>query len=179
MFTGTTSKFIDELVQSPVDQLIPISTRLVNNVENTLRRIVQDAINKSLSSFPTLKQAVEAKVVSKIFDTKREQTIQFIQQFLEMQKKSIDDVFAPVPFPDELNSWETTLAYNSRTRDSVPHPCNMSRTTSHLKHLAKKLYPKELMEEIEGQNSRGSYKVSSVVSEHTAWKLGWESKLAL
>ena len=158
---------IDELVQSPVDQLIPISTHLVNNVEKTLRRIVQDAINKSLSSFPTLKQAVEAKVVSKIFDTKREQTIQFIQQFLEMQKKSIDDVFAPVPFPDELNSWETTLAYNSRTRDSFRHPCNTSRTTCHLKDLAKKLYPKELMEEIEGQNSRGSYKVSSAVSEHT------------
>ena len=171
MFTGTTSKTIDELIQSPVDQLIPISTRLVNNVEKTLRTIVQDAINKSLSSFPTLKQAVEAKVVSKIFDTKREQTIQFIQQFLEMQKKSIDDVFAPVPFPDELNSWETTLAYNSRTRDSVPHPCNMSRTTSHLKHLAKKLYPTELMEEIEGRNSRGSYKVSSVVSEHTCMEI--------
>ena len=84
MFTETTSKTIDELVQSPVDQLIPISTRLVNNVEKTLGTIVQDAINKSLSSFPTLKQVVEAKVVSKIFDTKREQTIQFIQQFLEM-----------------------------------------------------------------------------------------------
>ena len=171
MFTGTTSKFIDELVQSPVDQLIPISTHLVNNVEKTLRTIVQDAINKSLSSFPTLKQAVEAKVVSKIFDTKREQTIQFIQQFLEMQKKSIDDVFAPVPFPDELNSWETTLAYNSRTRDSFCHPCNTSPTTCHLKDLAKKLYPKELMEEIEGQNSRGSYKVSSVVSEHTCMEI--------
>ena len=165
------SKTFDELIQSPVDQLIPISTSLVNNVENSLRRIVQDAINKSLSSFPTLKQAVEAKVVSKIFDTKREQTIQFIQQFLEMQKKSIDDVFAPVPFPDELNSWETTLAYNSRTHDSVPHPCNMSRTTSHLKYLAKKLYPTELMEEIEGRNSRGSYKVRPVVSEHTCMEI--------
>ena len=171
MFTGTASKFIDELVQSPVDQLIPISTRLVNNVENTLRRIVQDAINKSLSSFPTLKQAVEAKVVSKIFDTKREQTIQFIQQFLKMQKKSIDDVFAPVPFPDELHSWETTPAHNIKTRDPFLHPCNKSPTTSHLKDLAKKLYPKELMEEIEGQNSRGSCKVSSVVSEHTCMEI--------
>lgn len=172
MFTGRTFfKTIDELVQSPVDQLIPISTSLVNNVEKTLRRIVQDTINKSLSSFPTLKQAVEAKVVSKIFYTKREQTIQFIQQFLEMQKKSVDDVFAPVPFPDELNSWETTLAYNSKTRDSFPHPCNMSRTTIHLKDLAKKLYPTEMMEEIEGWNSRGSYKVISVVSEHTCMKI--------
>ena len=164
-------KTVDELIQSPVDQIIPISTHLVNNVEKTLRTIVQDAINKSLSSFPTLKQAVEAKVVSKIFDTKREQTIQFIQQFLEMQKKSIDDVFAAIPFPDELNSWETTPAYNSRTRDTVTHPCNMSRTTSHLKHLAKKLYPPELMEEIEGRNSRGSYKVSSVVSEHICMEI--------
>ena len=165
------SKTIDELIQSPVDQLIPISTSLVNNVEKTLRTIVQDAINKSLSSFPTLKQAVEAKVVSKIFDTKREQTIQFIQQFLEMQKQSTDDVFAPVPFPDELNLWETTPAYNIKTRDPVPHPCNMSRTTSHLKYLAKKLYTTELMKEIEGRNSRGSYKVSSVVSEHTCMKI--------
>ena len=155
MFTETTSKTIDELVQSPVDQLIPISTRLVNNVEKTLGTIVQDAINKSLSSFPTLKQVVEAKVVSKIFDTKREQ-IQFIQQFLEMQKKSIDVVFAAIPFPDDLSYWETILALNGKT-----HPCMMSKTMSHMKYLARKLYPSELMEEVEGRNSRGNYKVSS------------------
>ncbi|XP_073248770.1 uncharacterized protein [Porites lutea] len=149
----TTSKTIDELVQSPVDQLIPISTRLVNNVEKTLSTIVQDAINKSLSNFPTLKQVVEAKVVSKIFDTKREQTIQFIQQFLEMQKKSIDVVFAAVPFPDDLSSWEAILALNGKT-----HPCMTSRTMSHMKYLARKLYPSELMEEVEGRNSRGNYK---------------------
>ena len=156
VFTGTTSKTIDELVQSPVDQLIPISTRLVNNVEKTLSTIVQDVINKSLSNFPTLKQVVEAKVVSKIFDTKREQTIQFIQQFLEMQKKSIDVVFAAIPFPDDLSSWEAILALNGKT-----HPCMMSRTMSHMKHLARKLYPSELMEEVEGRNSRGNYKVRS------------------
>ena len=156
MFTGTTSKTIDELVQSPVDQLIPISTRLVNNVEKTLSTIVQDAINKSLSNFPTLKQVVEAKVVSKIFDTKREQTIQFIQQFLEMQKKSIDVVFAAIPFPDDLSYWETILALNGKT-----HPCMMSRTMSHMKYLARKLYPSELMEEVEGRNSRANYKVCS------------------
>ena len=156
MFTGTTSKTIDELVQSPVDQLIPISTRLVNNVEKTLSTIVQDAINKSLSNFPTLKQVVEAKVVSKIFDTKREQTIQFIQQFLEMQKKSIDVVFAAIPFPDDLSYWETILALNGKT-----HPCMMSRTMSHMKHLARKLYPSELMEEVEGRNSGRNYKVRS------------------
>ena len=44
----------DEAVQSPVDQLIPITEGLVNNVEKTLRAIVQEAINESLSSFPTL-----------------------------------------------------------------------------------------------------------------------------
>ena len=30
-----------------------------------------------------------------------------------------------------------------------------------MKYLARKLYPSELMEEVEGRNSRGSYKVSS------------------
>ena len=147
---------VAEQVQSPVDQLIPISEALVNNVEQTLRAIVQDAIEKSLSNFPTLKQAVEAKVVSKIFDRKREQTIQFIQQFLAMQKKSTDLVFAAVPFPAELSAWETTPAHNGKT-----HPCMTSGTMSHLKDLAKKLYPSALMEEIECRSSRGNYKVSS------------------
>ncbi|XP_073248801.1 uncharacterized protein [Porites lutea] len=150
--TATTVQ-IAEQVQSPVDQLIPISEALVNNVEQTLRAIVQDAIEKSLSNFPTLKQAVEAKVVSKIFDRKREQTIQFIQQFLAMQKKSTDLVFAAVPFPAELSAWETTPAHNNKT-----HPCMTSGTMSHLKDLAKKLYPSALMEEIECRNSRGNYK---------------------
>ena len=147
---------VPEQVQSPVDQLIPISEALVNNVEQTLRAIVQDAIEKSLSNFPTLKQAVEAKVVSKIFDRKREQTIQFIQQFLAMQKKSTDLVFVAVPFPAELSAWETTPANNGKT-----HPCMTSGTMSHLKDLAKKLYPGALMEEIECRSSRGNYKVSS------------------
>ncbi|KAM7437389.1 hypothetical protein ABFA07_012947 [Porites harrisoni] len=150
--TATTVQ-IAEQVQSPVDQLIPISEALVNNVEQTLRAIVQDAIEKSLSNFPTLKQAVEAKVVSKIFDRKREQTIQFIQQFLAMQKKNTDLVFVAVPFPAELSAWETTPAHNNKT-----HPCMTSGTMSHLKDLAKKLYPSALMEEIECRNSRGNYK---------------------
>ena len=54
-------------MEAPVDQLLPISETLVNNVEETLRSIVQDAINESLSKFPKLKQAVEAKAVNKIF----------------------------------------------------------------------------------------------------------------
>ena len=162
----------DQLVQSPVDQLIPITEGFVNNVEKTLRAIVQEAINESLSSFPTLKQAVELKVVSKIFDTKREETIKFIRQFLAMQKKSIDVVFAAVPFPEELNAWKTTPGYNSKSRETFTHPCNMSPTTSHLKYLAEKLYPRELMYEIEGRNSLGSYKVSSVQS---TWEKGKSS----
>ena len=157
-FIGATLK--NSQLQSPVGQLIPISEALVNNVEETLRAIVQGAIDKSLSNFPTLKQAVEAKVVSKIFDTKREQTFQFIQQFLEMQKKSIDVVFAAVPFPDELSAWEATPI----TPSGKTHPSMTSKTMSHLKYLAKKLYPTQLMEEIEGRNSRGNYKVSSVNS---------------
>ena len=64
--------------KGPVDQLLPLSENLVGNVETTLRDIVQRAIEKTLSKFPTLKQAVEAKVVSKIFDKKREQTTEFI-----------------------------------------------------------------------------------------------------
>ncbi|KAJ7393238.1 hypothetical protein OS493_006207 [Desmophyllum pertusum] len=81
---------IEVRVQSPVDQLFPLSQSLVENVEVTLRKIVQKSIEHSLSKFPSLKQAVEAKVVSTIFDTKRDQTIQFIRQFLAMQKKRID-----------------------------------------------------------------------------------------
>ena len=34
----------DEAVQSPVDQLIPITEGLVNNVEKTLQAIVQEAM---------------------------------------------------------------------------------------------------------------------------------------
>ena len=129
----------------------------MKNVERTLQRIVQDAIEQSLSKFPSLKQAVEAKVVSKIFDTKREQTIQFIRQFLDMQKKSIDVVFAPIPFPDELRSWEATPMLNNKI-----HPCMVSRTMSHLKLLAEKLYPEQMIKEIESRDKRGSYKVSSL-----------------
>ena len=142
--------------QSPVDQLMPISEGLVNNVEKTLRKIVQDAIDLSLSKFPTLKQAVEVKVVSKIFETKRDQTILFIQQFLEMQKKSTDVVFAPVPFPNEISTWDAVLTYQNKT-----HPCMVSQTMSHLKYLAKKLYPEKMIDEIESQNRRVNYKVST------------------
>ena len=129
----------------------------MKNVERTLQRIVQDAIEQSLSKFPSLKQAVEAKVVSKIFDTKREQTIQFIRQFLDMQKKSIDVVFAPIPFPDELRSWEATPMSHNKI-----HPCMVSRTMSQLKLLVEKLYPEQLIEEIESRHKSGSYKVSSL-----------------
>ena len=148
--------------QAPVDQLLPISEGLVNNVEKTLRKIVQDAIELSLSKFPTLKQAVEAKVVSKIFDTKRDQTIQFIRQFLEMQKKSIDVVFAPVPFPDEISAWDAVKTLQK----AETHPCMVSPMMSHLRHLAKKLYPKEMIEEIAGLNAsyRGNYKVCTFSS---------------
>ena len=144
-------------VQSPVDQLIPITEGLVDSVEEALREIVQNAIDHSLDKFPSLKQAVEAKVVSKIFDTKQEQTTQFIRQFLEMQRKSIDDVFAPVLFPDELSTWEATTTLQNKT-----HPCMVSRTMRHLKDLSRKLYPKELIDEIEGRDQLGNYKVSSL-----------------
>lgn len=146
-------------IQAPVDQLIPISEGLVNNVEKTLRKIVQNAIERSLSKFPTLKQAVEAKVVSKIFETKRDQTILFIRQFLEMQKKSTDVVFAPVPFPNEISTWDAVKTLQNET-----HPCMVSQTMSHLKYLAKRLYPEEMIEEIESQNRRGNYKVSTFSS---------------
>lgn len=104
-------------VKSPVDQLIPITENLVKNVEKTLRGIVQGAINENFSKFPTALKVVETNVVNKIFKTKRKQTTAFIQQFIEMQKKSIDRVFAPVPFPDELKTWDSTLLQNRK-----PHP---------------------------------------------------------
>ncbi|XP_078374496.1 uncharacterized protein LOC144658045 [Oculina patagonica] len=134
--------------QSPVDQLLPISENLVKTVETTLRKIVQRAITCSLDKFPTLKQAVEAKVVNKIFDTKRDQTTQFIKQFLEMQKKSIDQVFAPVPTPGEIHLWESYPM-----KEGKFHPCMSSKTMNHMKDLAKKLYPDQMVKEIEGRGN--------------------------
>lgn len=141
-------------MDSPVDQLLPISEKLVENVERTLRGIVQRAIENSLSIFPTLKQAVEAKVVNKIFDRKREQTIQFIQQFLEMQKKSIDLVFAPVPTPAEINLWESLPLKDGGIKY---HPCMTSKTMKHMKDLAQKLYPQQLVNEIEGYGNSSAH----------------------
>ncbi|XP_074625296.1 uncharacterized protein LOC141883649 [Acropora palmata] len=144
-------------VEAPVDQLLPISEALVNKVEETLRGIVQDAINESLSKFPTLKQAVQAKVVNKIFDTKRDQTIEFIKQFLEMQKMSTDIVFAPVPLPNELGVWDATLVTNSN-RERVSHPSMISKTMNHMKHLSSKLYPDDVITDIESTGAIGNYK---------------------
>ena len=134
---------------SPVDQLMPISETLVGDVDATLRNIVQIAIERSLSKFPTLKQAVETKVVNTIFDTKHDQTIQFIRQFLEMQKKSIDVVFAPVPTPHEMSLWESFL-----TKDNKHHPSMTSKMMSHMKDLGKKLYPEQLVSEMNEARSK-------------------------
>ncbi|XP_015749624.1 PREDICTED: uncharacterized protein LOC107329450, partial [Acropora digitifera] len=144
-------------VEAPVDQLLPISEALVKNVEETLRGIVQDAIDESLSKFPTLKQAVEAKVVNKIFDTKRDQTIEFIKQFLLMQKMSTDVVFAPVPLPNDLNIWDATFVNNS-TRERVSHPCMISKTMNHMKYLSSKLYPDDVITDIENTEATSNYK---------------------
>ena len=158
-----------EPVEAPVDQLFPISERLVNDVERTLGRIVQDAINESLSKFPSLKQAVEVKVVNKIFEKKREQTIGFIRQFLDMQKMSNDVVFAPVPLPSEINTWEVVTVTNTG-RDRTYHPCMVSPTMKQMKHLAKKLYPDNIIQEIEdGSVALNHYKVSLFKSCGTLW----------
>ena len=141
-----------------MDQLLPISEALVKNVEETLRGIVQDAIDESLSKFPTLKQAVEAKVVNKIFDTKRDQTIEFIKQFLQMQKMSTDVVFAPVPLPNDLNIWDATFVNNS-TRERVSHPSMISKTMNHMKYLSSKLYPDDVITDIENTEATSNYKV--------------------
>ena len=143
-------------VLSPIDQLFPISKELVDNVDTTLRKIVQMTIERCLSKFPTLKRAVEAKVVNKIFGKKREETIKFIRQFLEMQKKSNDVVFAPVPTPDEIGQWKSqTLT----TKDglSKTHPCMISTTMNHMEHLAEKLYPRQLVNEIEGHGNSSAH----------------------
>ena len=141
---------------SPIDQLFPISKKLVENVQETLRNIVQKTIQRCLSKFPTLKTAVEAKVVNKIFETKRDQTIQFIRQFLEMQKKSIDVVFAPIPTPDEIDQWKSQKL-TTREGLSTTHPCMTSKTMNHMEHLAEKLYPRHLVTEIEGHGSSSAH----------------------
>ena len=129
----------------------------MNNVEETLRGIVQDAINESLSDFPTLKQAVEAKAVNKIFETKRDQTIEFIKQFLAMQRMSTDVVLAPVPPPDDLRMWETTYGINREDHASLT-----SKTMSHMKYLSKKLYPADVTRDIKSTGDSGNYKVCLV-----------------
>ena len=141
-----------------MDQLLPISVALVKNVEETLREIVQDAINKGLSKFPTLMQVVRAKVVNKIFNTKRAQTIEFIKQFLEMQKISTDVVLAPVPLPDDLRIWETTYV-TIRNREEVRHPSMTSKTMSHMKHLSSKMYPNDITRDIESPGTSSNVKV--------------------
>ena len=128
--------------------MLPLSEKLVSNVEATLRDVVQKAIEETLSKFPTLKEGVEVKVVSKIFEKKRKQTMKCIRQFLEMQKKSTDIVFAPIPTPTEINTWEGVPLKDP----SKLHPCMMSKTTSHMKYLAKNLYPDKLLNEIEGSS---------------------------
>ena len=82
--------------------------------------------------------------------------VTFIQQFIEMQKKSSDKVFAPVPFPDELKTWDSTLLQNRK-----PHPCMESPMMFHLKSLAEKLYPEGMIKAIERGNNQGNFKVSS------------------
>ena len=141
-----------------MDQLLPKSEDLVDKVEKTLRDIVQDAINKSLSKFPKLKEAVEMKVVVKIFDTKRDQTIEFIKQFLEMQKMSTDDVLAPVPLPNELGIWDAPLVTNSN-REEVSRPSMIFKTMNHMRHLSSKLYPNEVTRDMKNAGPSGSNKV--------------------
>ena len=155
MFAGYHPKGCKQ-VPSPIDQLFPISKELVDNVDATLRKIVQKTIERCLSKFPTLKKAVEAKVVSTIFETKRDQTIQFIRQFLEMQKKSNDVVFAPVPTPDEIGQWKSQTLTTSQGL-SKTHPCMTSKTMNHMEHLAEKLYPRHLVNEIEGHGNSSAH----------------------
>lgn len=149
-----------KLVPSPIDQLLPISEKLVENVENALRSIVQKTIDGSLSKFPTVKKAVEMKVVNTIFDTKREQTIKFIRQFLEMQKKSTDEVFAPVPTPNEIDQWKS-LTLTTREGSKI-HPCLTSKTMNKMKDLAEKLFPQQLVNEIEGHGNSSTHTTAFV-----------------
>ena len=144
-----------------MDQLLPISEALVNKVEKTLCDIVQDATNKSLSKFPALKKAVKAKVVNKIFDTKRDQTIEFIKQYLEMQKMSTDTVLAPIPLPNELGMWDATLVNNSN-REKVSNASMISKTMNQMKQLSSKLYPDDVARDIKSAGSIRNDKVCSL-----------------
>ena len=154
-------------IKSPVGQLVPISEKLVDDVEKKLQEIVQGAINSTLYKFPTLKQAVETKVVNRIFDRKRDETLGFLHQFHEMQKRSIDVIFAPVPLPQDLASWEAaklsrpapTFHSESPKTEFIAHPSMTSKMMSHMKHLSRKLYPDPLVTEIQNYTGLVHYKV--------------------
>ena len=100
------------------------------------------------------------KVVNTIFDTKREQTIKFIRQFLEMQKKSTDEVFAPVPTPNEIDQWKS-LTLTTREGSKI-HPCLTSKTMNKMKDLAEKLFPQQLVNEIEGHGNSSTHTTAFV-----------------
>ena len=155
VFTGYHPEGSKQIL-SPVDQLLPISMDLVDRVEKTLLSIVQKTIERSLFKFPSLKKAVETKVVSTIFEKKKDETMKFIRQFLEMQKKSIDVVFAPVPTPDEIDQW-TSQTLKMKDGSSKTHPCMVSKTMNHMKDLAEKLYPRLLVNEIEGHGNNSAH----------------------
>jgi len=79
-----------------------------------------------------------------------------------MQKKSIDVVFAPVPTPHEMSLWESCL-----TRDNKFHPSMMSKMMSHMKDLGKKLYPDQLVSEMnEARSKTDSFANHKVRMQH-------------
>lgn len=147
---------------SPVDVLLPICKRLVISVEAKLKAIVDEAIEDRLKTFPDLKLAVKTCNIGHIFEAKRSETETFIEQFVQMQKKSVDRVAVKVPLPHEITQWEgytITLAPKQRPFEHTPHPIMTAPLMSQLKHLSQQVYPQELLEKIAKTSVKGSYRV--------------------
>lgn len=156
------SPFGPSVLQSPVDELLPICQKLVKEVEAKLKEIVGGAIEDCLATFPDLKLAVKTRNILQIFETKRSETEMFIKQFVQMQKKSVDHLAVRIPLPDEITQWKSCYVSLANTRSPIAtaHPVMDSPMMSQLNHLSQRLYPKEVLEKIDKTSLKGlSYRV--------------------
>ena len=147
------------ILQSPVDELLPICQKLVKDVEAKLKEIVEGAIEACLATFPSLKLAVKTRSVLQIFETKRSETEVFIKQFVQMQKKSVDHLAVKIPLPDEITQWKSCYVSLPHSKPATTHPVMNSPMMSQLNHLSQRLYPEEVLEKINETSLKGSYRV--------------------
>ena len=147
------------ILQSPVDELLPICQKLVKEVEAKLKEIVGGAIEDCLATFPDLKLAVKTRNILQIFETKRSETEMFIKQFVQMQKKSVDHLAVKIPLPDEITQWKSCYVSLPHSKPATTHPVMNSPMMSQLNHLSQRLYPEEVLEKINETSLKGSYRV--------------------